>query len=149
MNKISDWQTRDLISDSVNPVCGCSCASVFNVASKVAAGDEPHVTDVTHARVQPQTGSDSPKLKPGFASPKLKSSEIGRTSLSVCDRILDFQLSKPRDILFKACCSTSRECSQWRWQVRWGRAAEVHALLTKSCAHNLVTAHNMLCKNCL
>jgi hypothetical protein len=79
---ISNWQTRDLISDSVNPVCGCSCASVFNVASKVAAGEEPHATHVTHARVQPQTGSDSPKLKSGFASPKLKSSEIGRTSLS-------------------------------------------------------------------
>jgi hypothetical protein len=28
-----------------------------------------------------QTGSDSPKLKPGFANPKLKSSGIGRTSL--------------------------------------------------------------------
>jgi hypothetical protein len=82
MNLISDWQTRDLISDSVNPVCSCLCASVFNVASKVVAGDEPLATHVTHARVQPQTGSDSPKLKPGFASPKLKSSEIGRTSLT-------------------------------------------------------------------
>jgi hypothetical protein len=78
---ISDWQTRDLISDSVNPVCGCSCASDFDVASKVAPRDEPHATHVTHARVQPQTGSDSPKLKPVFASPKLKSSDIGRTSL--------------------------------------------------------------------
>jgi hypothetical protein len=80
---ISDWQTRDLISDSLNPVCGSSCASVFDVASKVAPGDEPRATHVTHARVQPQTGSDSPKLKPGFASPKLESSEIGRTSLTV------------------------------------------------------------------
>jgi hypothetical protein len=78
----------DLISDSVNPLCGCSCASVFNVASKVAAGDEPHATRVAHARVQPQTGSDSPKLKPGFASPKLKSSEIGRTSLSASRALL-------------------------------------------------------------
>jgi hypothetical protein len=53
----------------------------FDVASKVAPVDEPRATHVTHARVQPQTGSDSPKLKPGFASPKLESSEIGRTSL--------------------------------------------------------------------
>jgi hypothetical protein len=79
---ISDWQTRDLISDSVNPVCGSSCALVSDVASKVAPGDEPRATHVTHARVQPQTGSHSPKLKPGFASPKLKSSKIGRTSLT-------------------------------------------------------------------
>jgi hypothetical protein len=77
---ISDWQTRDLISDSVNPVCGCSCASVSDVASKVAPRDEPRATHVTHARVQSQTGSDSPKLKPGFVSPKLNSSEIGRTN---------------------------------------------------------------------
>jgi hypothetical protein len=80
---MSDWQTRDLISDSVNPVCGSSCALVSDVASKVAPRDEPHATHVTHARVQPQTGSHSPKLKPGFVSPKLKSSEIGRTSLTV------------------------------------------------------------------
>jgi hypothetical protein len=77
---IPDWQTPDLISDSVNPVCGCSCASVSDDASKVTPGDEPRAIHVTTARVQPQTGSDSPK--PGFASPKLKSSEIGRNSLS-------------------------------------------------------------------
>jgi hypothetical protein len=58
---------------------------VFVVASKVAPGDEPRATHITHARVHPQTGSDSPKLKPGFASPRLKSSEIRRTSLTVSD----------------------------------------------------------------
>ena len=54
---------------------------VFDVASKVPLGDEPRATHVTHARLQPQTETASPKLEPAFARPKLKSSEIRRTSL--------------------------------------------------------------------
>ena len=56
---------------------------VFGVASKVPSGDEPRATHVTHARLQPQTETASPKLEPAFACPELKTSEIRRTSLTV------------------------------------------------------------------